>query len=117
MSISREQPQLRARSCAGRLNERQLSGGTLAGPPHSSWVRYFFHLHNDVDCRDDEGRELIDSEAAKAAAIDEAREMASESVRKGHLDLSHYIAVDDEAGTLLFKTTFGEAVKVTGSFG
>lgn len=76
-------------------------------------MRYFFHLHNDIESFDEEGRELADTEAAHAHAVDEARVMASDSVRKGHLDLSHSVEVANEAKESLLKVTFGEAVKVT----
>ena len=47
--------------------------------------RYFFHLHNDLDVRDEEGRELPDIESALRAAGEDARTMAAESVRMGTL--------------------------------
>jgi hypothetical protein len=75
---------------------------------------YYFHLHNDVEARDDEGVDLPDQAAAKEHALDEARAMAAESVREGHLDLSHSIEVADHARERLFSVTFGEAVKITG---
>ena len=86
--------------------------GAFAGKLYFRQMRYFFHLHNDVDCHDEEGRELADIEAAKAAAVKEARQMASESVLHGHLDLEHYIAVEDDAGTPLFTMTFGQVVRI-----
>ena len=48
-------------------------------------ARYFFHLHNDVHTRDEEGRECASLEAAREAAFSEARVMASSSVLEGHL--------------------------------
>lgn len=75
--------------------------------------RFFFHLHNDLEVIDDEGRELTDIEAAREAAERDALQMAAESVRHGHLARSHYIEVTDEAGTALFRVTFGEMVDVT----
>ncbi len=76
--------------------------------------RFYFHLHNDVDTFDEEGRELPDVEAARSASLHDARNMAAESVKKGHLDPSHYVAVTDENGETLFCTTFGEAVTIIG---
>ena len=76
--------------------------------------RYFFHLHNDVDATDEEGREFPDVEAARRAAEEDARQMAGESARAGHIDKAHYIEVFDEAGTALFRVTFGEVVTIIG---
>lgn len=75
-------------------------------------VRYFFHLYNDIDTQDEEGIELADETAARKHAEGEARTMAAESVRKGHLDLSHFIEVATDSGPPLFKVTFGEVVTV-----
>ena len=74
--------------------------------------RFYFHLRNDLDAEDEEGRELSDIEAARAAAVDDARNMAAESVRTGHLTLSHFVEVAGEDGELRFRVTFGEAVEV-----
>lgn len=76
--------------------------------------RYFFHLHNDVDARDDEGRELPDERAARDAAEEDARQMAGESARNGHIDRRHYVEVADDAGNPLFRVTFGEVVTIIG---
>lgn len=77
-------------------------------------MRFYFHLHNDVHTVDEEGRELPDAQAARALAENEAQVMAAESVRVGHLDLSHYVEVADENGETLFKVTFGDVVSVRG---
>jgi len=76
--------------------------------------RFFFHLHNDDDTPDEEGRELPGIEVARAAAIADARHMAAESVRSGRLDLSHFVEVADAAGERLFRISFGEAVAIVG---
>ena len=76
--------------------------------------RYFFHLHNDVDAIDEEGREFPDAESARRAAEDDARQMAGESAREGHIDKAHYIEVFDGAGNSLFRVTFGEVVTIIG---
>ena len=74
--------------------------------------RYFFHLYNDETSIDDEGRQLADLAAARECAELDARHMAAESVRSGHLDLSHYVEVTDEDRRPLFRVTFGEAVRI-----
>ena len=76
--------------------------------------RFFFHLHNDIDARDDEGRELSDLAAAHRAAEEDARQMAAESVRLGRLDRSHFIEVAGETGDCLFRVTFGDVVSILG---
>ncbi len=77
----------------------------------------FFHLHNTVHTQDEEGRDLPDADTARAVAEDEARAMAAESVRMGHLDLSHNVEVTDENGDTLFTVAFGEVVAVRGQRG
>jgi hypothetical protein len=76
--------------------------------------RYFFHLHNDIDTTDDEGAEFPDDAAARAHAIANARDVAVESIAKGHLNLGHYIEIVREDGAPAFRVGFGEAITVTG---
>jgi len=77
-------------------------------------VRYFFHLHNDVDVPDEGGKELPDLEAARAYAVRMARFEVSESAtRDGRIVLSHRIEVGDENGAVLATVHFGDAVQVT----
>jgi hypothetical protein len=75
-------------------------------------MRFYFHLHNDIDTQDEEGVELADEAAAKAHAEEEALVMAAESVRNGRLDRDHFIEVAGADGAALFKVTFGEVVAV-----
>lgn len=60
--------------------------------------RFYFHIFNDEDTVDDEGLELPDSAAAREAALEEARVLVCESIRRGHLNLEHRIEVEDERG-------------------
>ena len=76
-------------------------------------MRFYFHLHNDIEARDEEGRELPDLQTALNSAREEARVIAANSVRLGHLNLSHSIEVADEAGRSLFKVRFGDVITVT----
>jgi hypothetical protein len=75
-------------------------------------VRFFFHLYDDIDTQDEEGTDLADETAARALAQEEALTMAAESVRQGHLNLSHFVEVIDASGNKVFKVTFGEVVAV-----
>jgi hypothetical protein len=74
--------------------------------------RFFFHLHNDIDTHDEEGRDLPDIDAARRSAEHDARNMAAESVRAGHLVLDHFVEVTGEEGRPLFRVTFGEVVEI-----
>lgn len=91
--------------------EPPLSSGIL------SRMLFYFHLHNDVHTQDESGRDLPDAAAARAVAEDEARAMAAESVKVGHLDLSHNVEVADENGDTLFAVTFGDVVAIRGRQG
>jgi hypothetical protein len=74
--------------------------------------RFFFHLHNDMDVLDEEGRDMPSVQAARHAAEEDARTMAAESVRTGRLVLDHFIEVASETGQALFRVRFGEVVEV-----
>ncbi len=75
--------------------------------------RFYFHLHNDMYTHDEEGREFRDVDAAHGAAVEDARQMAAESVRAGHLDLTHYVEVTDDSDRSLLRVTFGDVVTIT----
>jgi hypothetical protein len=76
--------------------------------------RYFFHLYNDEIARDDEGIELPNDAAALQRGEMEARNMAAESVRKGHLILDHRIVVCAEDGNQVGVIHFRDVVAVQG---
>ncbi|KRA83973.1 DUF6894 family protein [Altererythrobacter sp. Root672] len=76
-------------------------------------MRFFFHLHNSVETRDQEGRDLPSLAVAVEAAETDARSIASENVRQGHLNLSHSVEITDGTGKSLYRIMFGEAVEVT----
>jgi hypothetical protein len=76
--------------------------------------RYYFHLRNDLDVPDPEGKELADLEAARAHAIVMARfEVAEAAKLDGRVVLSHRIDIEDEQGSLLISVSFEEAVSVS----
>lgn len=75
-------------------------------------ARYFFHLHNDVEVRDDEGIELADDAAARGFAITNARDMAAHSVRGGRLNLTHSIEVVAANRRAVTIVSFSDAVAV-----
>ena len=76
-------------------------------------ARYFFHLHNDLDCPDEEGLELPDLEAARKHAAHSARLTAGETVKDhGHIIGDHHIDIEDENGAVLETVYFRDAVKI-----
>ena len=74
--------------------------------------RYYFHLYNDLVARDEEGRNLSGLAEARDVAVREAREMMTETLAAGHLDLSHRIDVEDETGAVVATVTFKDAVDI-----
>ena len=75
--------------------------------------RYFFHLYDSLEARDEEGKVLTDLPAARTHAIVEAREIASADVRsQGRLDLSHWIEVEDERREVMLIVKFSDAVTI-----
>lgn len=76
---------------------------------------FCFHLIDDVDALDDEGKEFPDLEAAMQYARQQAQFTAAETIKaEGKLVLSHRIEVEDSTGNLLGTVTFGDAVSVQG---
>jgi hypothetical protein len=59
---------------------------------------------------DEEGRELAGDVEAREEAIAAVRDIMAGDLRNGLLDLTSFIEVEDETGTLLFAVTFAEAV-------
>jgi len=73
--------------------------------------RYYFHLHDDGEALDEEGREFADTDAARAEAIRSVRDLMAEDVKQGKLTLSHWIGVHDQSGHRVFSVRFREAVE------
>ena len=76
--------------------------------------RYYFHLFNDVNARDEEGVEFPNDAVAMQKAIKSARELAAESVRQGRLILDHRIEVEDDGGRRVGIVHFRDVVQVEG---
>ena len=73
---------------------------------------YLFHLYNDEETLDQEGRMCVDLDAAYAEAAQSARSiMASEIQSKGEITLSHWIEVETEDGDMHI-VTFGDTVTI-----
>jgi hypothetical protein len=74
--------------------------------------RFRFHLYNDVETLDEEGREFTDFPAARTEAIDNARHlMASDLTSNGEINLSHRIELEDEDGEVVV-VPFRDAVTI-----
>lgn len=72
--------------------------------------RFFFHIHNGHGLTsDDVGTDLASQSAAQALAIDSIRSMISEDARKGLIDLTGRIHVNDGADNLLVAVGYAEA--------
>ena len=74
--------------------------------------RFFFHVYDDVSAWDEEGMELPGAEEALRVATRGARALACEQVAHGRLNLGHRIEIADEAGAVVAKVAFGDAVTV-----
>jgi hypothetical protein len=74
---------------------------------------YYFHLRDGTDILlDPEGRELDSHEAIVAAALAEARGLLGAEVLKGQLSLDQMIEVEDEAGTVVHRLRFADALTI-----
>jgi hypothetical protein len=78
---------------------------------------YLFHIRNSEHTDDEEGTDLPDLAAARDHALEGARDLVCADIKKGWLNLDHYIEVADQSGTLLFRLTFREAFQIEGRQG
>lgn len=76
--------------------------------------RFYFHLLDDIDARDEEGGLFEGVEEAVAYARMGAKELAAEEVKRGELCLDHRIIVATEAGEIIETVTFRDVVRVVG---
>jgi hypothetical protein len=75
---------------------------------------FYFHVHDDQNVVDEEGRDLPDLDAARHCAVEGARDLICADVRQGRLNLGHSIIVTDSAGLVVARIPFGEAFTITG---
>jgi hypothetical protein len=76
---------------------------------------YYFHLHNDIDARDQEGRDLPDLDAARKLARENARFTFAETIKdEGRANLDHRLDIEDEQGRVLDTVWFRDVVKIEG---
>jgi hypothetical protein len=76
--------------------------------------RFYFHVCNGTGfTEDEEGQELPGLEAARATAIASARDIMASDVKRGMLDLSSFIEIEDEGRRLVETLFFQDAVDLT----
>ena len=74
--------------------------------------RFYFHVRDaSGETQDWEGIDLPHIDAAREKAISGAREIITEQVLKGVLDLTGSVGVINEAGATLLTVRFDEAVE------
>ena len=77
---------------------------------------YYFHVCNGNGfVEDEEGRDLPDEAAARAAAVTGARDIMAEEMRSGQLNPASFIEVEDSEHRHLFTLLFSEAYTVNRS--
>ena len=75
--------------------------------------RFYFHLINDMNVPDDEGRELPDVEAARNWAALSVRKLAGQILKEeGRIALHHRIDIEDEWHNVVAAVQFRDVVKV-----
>jgi hypothetical protein len=74
--------------------------------------QYYFHLFDDVNAEDDEGLVLPNDAVAMQKAIKDARGLAAESVRQGHLILDRRIEVEDDSARKIGVVHFRDVVQI-----
>ena len=79
-------------------------------------MRFFFHVNNGAGWTyDREGLDLDGIPEALEKAVDGARGLMAEEIVSGQsIDLSNYIAIDDESGREVARVLFQEAVTFVG---
>jgi hypothetical protein len=76
---------------------------------------FYFHLHNDIEAPDDEGKELPDIDAARAYAETNAVDLMAATLKeKGRINLGHHIDIEDGTGRVLATVRFGDVVAIEG---
>ena len=74
---------------------------------------YYLHMCDGTGfIEDQEGTELPDEAAAREHAVASARDVMAGDMRRGELDLSSFIEVEDAAHKLLFTLSFRDAVAI-----
>jgi hypothetical protein len=79
--------------------------------------RYYFHVREGQNfCRDEEGEELEDTEAARHEAISSTREIVGEKILHGGSLDSRIIEIADETGKVVETVSTREVLLKGGGF-
>ena len=73
--------------------------------------RFYFHVRDGADIRDEAGTELPDIDAARNQAIASSAQMIGDLGRKFRLSEFWQMTVTDENGRELFELTFAGKIK------
>jgi len=74
--------------------------------------RFYFHVHDEKTVLDEHGTNLPDVAAARAEAVNGARDIMCDQVREGHLNLAYWLEVEDAEGRHLFTLPFRAAIEL-----
>lgn len=75
--------------------------------------RFFFHLHNAVNIRDEVGQEFPSLDAARSEATRACRALMADDVREeGQITLSHRIEIHGEDGEMKLALPFRACVEI-----
>lgn len=78
-------------------------------------ARFFFDLHEcGAVYPDEDGQNLTDAAQARSIAIQAARDLMSEEVRRGSVCLACYIVISDAQRHEVMTVPFREALTITG---
>ena len=96
------------------VSQSGLGRATKSAGRRFGWVRRFsFHLINDMDVPDEEGKELSDPDAARAEAGRQAHMLMGEMLKtEAHINLGHRIDIEDEQRTVVATVRFKDVVKI-----
>lgn len=74
---------------------------------------YYFHLLDGTDVLlDPEGRELASDDAARLAALKEARSLIAQDALNGDINLAQRLEIFDQSGALIHTVAFRDAVSI-----
>lgn len=77
---------------------------------------YYFHLRDGKDVLlDPDGCQLDDMDAVKARALADARSIMSADILEGRLKLEMRIDVEDQAGRIVHRLPFADAIEISPS--
>ena len=75
--------------------------------------RYYLHICNGSGFTEDvEGHDYADADQAREAAIAGIRDLMSEELRRGEINIASFVEIEDENRELVRTVAFTEAVAV-----